>query len=106
MSLREQMLGDLETIFNPDEMASEHRFAGRALRLVVDNDQLQKNALQAPGGICDGDILLFAATAELQGLQLAPGRAVDFDGSPYRIAGVIDEDGVTQITLMVAQGGF
>lgn len=48
MSLRDQVLEDLKTIFNLDEMASEHSFAGRVLQLVVDNDQLQKNALQAP----------------------------------------------------------
>lgn len=106
MSLRDQVLEDLKTIFNLDEMASEHRFAGRVLQLVVDNDQLQKNALQSPGGLYDGDVLIFAKAGQLAGLQLTPGRAVDFDGRPYVIAGIIDEDGVTQITLTAAQGGF
>lgn len=67
----------------------------------------QKNALQAPGGLYDGDVLIFAkAGAALPWPQLTPGRAVDFDGRPYVIAGIIDEDGVTQITLTAAQGGY
>lgn len=66
----------------------------------------QKNALQAPGGLYDGDVLIFAKAGQLAGLQLTPGRAVDFDGRPYVIAGIIDEDGVTQITLTAAQGGY
>ena len=53
MSLREQFDEDLDIFFDLDEMATEHDLQGRKLQLVVDSDQLQKNALQDPGGIFD-----------------------------------------------------
>lgn len=105
MSLREQFDEDLDIFFDLDEMATEHDLQGRKLQLVVDSDQLQKNALQDPGGIFDGDFLLFAKTRDLSGLRIAAGSLIELDARPYQILSVIDEDGVTQITLSAAQGG-
>ena len=106
MSLRDQFTEDLDIFFNQCEMAAEHDLQGRRLLLVTDNDQLQKNALQAPGGLYDGDFLVFVKTSDLAGLQVAPGRTASLDGRPYLVSAVVDEDGVTQITFSAAGGGY
>lgn len=110
MTLREQMADDLDMFFDVDEMADEHTIVtaavptGITVRCVVDNDQGQKNSLQSPGGIYDGNLLFFAKTADVQGLR--PQMLLQFDGVPYVISGVLEEDGVTQATLVASQGGF
>ena len=110
MTLREQMADDLNMFFNLDEMAAEHSIVtadvpeGMTVRCVVDNDQGQKNSLQSPGGIYDGTLLFFAKTADVQGLR--PQMLLQFDGVPYAVLGIVEEDGVKQVTLAASQGGF
>ncbi len=108
MTLREQFDEDLSIFMDLDEMATEHRIsvgqASSVISCVVDNDAAQRNSLQSPGGNYDGDFLFFAKTADVHNLK--PDILIRFDGVPYQVTGVVEEDGMTQITLAAGQGGF
>lgn len=108
MTLREQVEEDLSIFLDLDEMATEHTItfgqATRTVSCVVDNDEGQRNSLHSPGGNFDGDVLFFIRTADAA--EIIPGMPIQFDGIPYMVSGVIDEDGMTQITLTAGQGRF
>lgn len=106
MSLREQFNEDNQIFFDADEMATLHLIQDRTLLVVVDNDQLQKNALQVQGGVYAGDLLLYVKTADLTGLRVAADALITFDKRPYVIASLLEEDGVTQLVLQAAKGGY
>ncbi len=104
MTLKEQAAADLELFFDLDEFAELHTLAGRKLTVVIDNDQLQKNTLKAPGGTFDGDLLLYAKSADLKRLKLEPQRVVVYDGLPYLVCSSAEQDGVTQLILQTHRG--
>jgi hypothetical protein len=108
MTLREQESDDFAMFFDPDEMGSEHLIvtdaSEKTILCVLDNDQGMKNSLQSPGGIYDGNLLFFAKTADLTGLQT--NMMIQFDGVPYVVSGVVEEDGISQVTLSSSRGGF
>ncbi len=110
MTLREQVADDFAMLFNPDEMGSEHSIVtdaspgGKTILCVVDNDQGMKNSLQSPGGVYDGNLLFFAKTADILGLQ--PRMMIQFDDVPYVVSGIVEEDGISQVTLASTLGGY
>ncbi len=108
MTLREQIEEDLSIFFDMDEMATEHTITigqtTKTVSCIVDNDEGQRNSLRSPGSNYDGDMLFFIRSSDAAGI--VPEMMIQFDGSPYMIAGVVEEDGMTQITLTAGQGGF
>lgn len=108
MTLREQVEADLSIFFDLDEMAEEHTITfgqmTKTVSCVVDNDEGQRNSLRSPGSNYDGDMLFFIRSSDVAGI--VPEMLIQFDGRPYTVAGAIEEDGMTQITLTAGQGGF
>lgn len=106
MSLKDQVADDIAMFFDLEEMGSEHVLEGRTLTLVVDADQAQKNSMKAPGGIYDGDLLVFARIADLSGMRTEPNTLLRLDGKPYSLVSVLEEDGIIQLTLAAGTGGY
>lgn len=104
MNLREQLAADIDIFFDVEEMATEHTLDGRPVMLVVDADQAQQNALKSPGGVFDGDLVVFVKTAELNPASVIPDSRIQLDNVPYTVSSSIDADGVTQLTLVGKRG--
>ncbi|MVB11074.1 hypothetical protein CAFE_17760 [Caprobacter fermentans] len=108
MSLKDQIAGDLDLFFDLDEMAEPHTLTiggtEREISAIVDGDGGQRNSLKAPGGAYDGDLLFYAKTADLSGA--VQNALIQWDGVPYRVGPVVEEDGISQVTLTAGQGGF
>lgn len=110
MALCNQIEEDISIFLDLDDTATVHtiRLPGdtqaREITVVVDNDEGQRNSLKSPGGLYDGNLLFFARTADVAGA--APEGMIIFDGVPYKVAGAVDEDGMSQITLRAGMGGF
>lgn len=107
MTLREQFDEDLSIFLDLGEMATTHSLTvgktSRIIACVVDNDTAQRHSLQS-GGNYDGECLLFAKSADVAGVHA--GMLIQFDSVPYQVSGVVEEDGMTQITFAAGQGGF
>jgi hypothetical protein len=110
MSLRDQVEEDLSIFFDLDEMGTVHTIqlgnvsSAKDITVVVDEDEGQRNSVKSPGGQYDGNLLFYARTADTTGI--VPDGMFLFDGVPYQVAGCVDEDGISQITLRAGVGGF
>lgn len=108
MSLKDQIAEDLTLFFDLDEMAETHTLtvggAEREIPAIADGDEGQRNSLKAPEGTYDGDLLFYAKTSDLSGV--VQGGLIQWDGVPYRVAAVVEEDGISQVTMTAGQGGF
>ena len=109
MTLREQFGDDLGIFLDDDELATEHAIKttadpeGKPILCVVDNDEALQDAIKSQGTY-DGNILFYARTSDLPGIRQE--MMLTFDDVPFSVSGVVEEDGMTQVTLAAAQGGF
>lgn len=110
MSLSEQIQEDNALFFDSDDMAEVHKIqlpggvSVRDIAVVIDNDQLQQNRLKSPGGTYDGKILFYVPKVEVWGL--VEQALIQFDGIPYQVLAIVDEDEILQVTLDTNMGGF
>lgn len=104
-SLREQQAEDIKIFFDLDEMAAVHELNGFPVTAIADGGQARQDALKAPGGIYEGDLVVFIPADALAGVQLAPGVHIQWDGVPYTISAITSEGGVIRLTLLLYGGG-
>ncbi|HEX3027647.1 MAG TPA: hypothetical protein VHR42_10565 [Clostridia bacterium] len=110
MSLHDQIEEDLSIFLDLDEMAAKHTVclpgdpAPREIAAVVDNDEGQQNALRSQSGVYSGTVLFYAKTSDVSGITA--NSMIQFDDRPYQVAGIVEEDGMTQVTLQAGEGGF
>ncbi len=110
MTLSEQIGEDEAIFFDLEEMASVHTiqlpgdFLPRDVPVIVDDTQLQQNSLKSADGTYHGDLLVFVRKNEVPGLS--EHTFIQFDGVPYQVVKVVDEDGILQVTLGTNMGGF
>lgn len=110
MSLSEQIQEDNALFFDPDDMAEVHKIqlpgemSVRDIAVIVDNDQLQQNSLKSPGGTYNGKMLFYVPKTEVPGL--VEQALIQFDGVPYLVSEIVDEDKILQVTLDTNMGGF
>ncbi|MCI1965881.1 MAG: hypothetical protein LKJ17_07095 [Oscillospiraceae bacterium] len=108
MTLREQLGADLNLFLDLDEMAETHTLTiggeMREIPAIIDGNAGQRNSLKAPGGVYDGDLLFYARTADLNGM--ARNGLIQWDDIPYRVAAMVEENGMSQVTLVAGMDGF
>lgn len=109
MTLREQFGDDLDIFLDADELATEHTIRltvsqeEKKVLCVVDDDEALQNAIKSQGTF-EGNILFYARTSDLSGIEQE--MMLIFDGVPFLVSGVVEDEGVTQVTLTTTQGGF
>lgn len=110
MSLCDQVQEDISIFLDLEDMATVHTIQlpgdtqARNITVVVDDVELQRNNLKSTDGIHDGNLLFFASSADIGGIS--ENELIQFDGVPYQVIGIVDEDSMKQITLRAGMGGF
>jgi|GEM_PF-2273480 len=109
MAVNDQIKEDLSIFFDLEEMAELHKIklpadvVAREITVIVDDDQLQQNGMKS-AGTYEGNLLIFVNSSDVS--EITKKMLILFDGVPYQVAGLVDEDGMTQITLSAGMGGF
>jgi len=109
MALNNQIKEDLSIFFDLEEMAKLHKIklpgdaAAREITVIVDDDQLQQNGMKS-AGTYEGNLLIFVNSSDVS--EITEKMLIQFDGVPYQVTGLVNEDGMTQITLSAGMGGF
>lgn len=104
MSLKDQVLSDLDVFFNQDEFAGSHVIDGRSLNIVVDNDQLKERSVKEYDGISVGEILYYVKASDY-GERPGQGTPQIFDGRQMYVFDAREDTGVYEIILSQNRGG-
>lgn len=107
MSLHDQIQDDLSMILNLDEMASEHTIGigveKKTITVILDNDSANLDMLKSQG-VYPADCLFYAKSSDVAGVTA--NMLIQFDGNPYQVVGIVEDDGLTRVSLQAAKGGF
>lgn len=104
MSLKDQLLSDLDAVFfNLDEFAEIHNIDNRQISIIVDNDKLQERSKKEYDGISTGEILYYVKASEF-GKRPEPGTPQIFDGRQMYIFDSREDMGVYEIILTQNRG--
>ena len=99
MSLKEQIAGDIDSVFlNTLDFADEHVINGLTVRCVVDEDRLQERADKQAQGVYLGAKLLFVKAADFPG-RPAVNMRLTLDGKPYSVVSCIENMGMFEIRI-------
>jgi len=98
-SLKDLIASDVDLVFfQLDDFAETHRVEGKAISIVIDNDQLVKMKQGQVLGVAESDLLIFARVADLP-KRKAPGSLLNVDGREYLVDDWSENKGVAQISL-------
>ena len=98
-SLKDLIASDVDLVFfQLDDFAETHRVEGKAISIVIDNDQLVKMKQGQVLGVAEADMLIFARSVDLP-KRKAPGSLLNVDGREYVVNDWTENKGVAQISL-------
>lgn len=98
-TLKDLIAADVDRVFfELDDFAELHRIEGKEVRVVIDNDQLEKMKQGQILGVAESDMLIFARTADMP-KRKAPGSLLNVDGRELVVDEWTENKGVTQIAL-------
>ena len=102
-NFKEQLEADLGTFVNDEEFAELHTVNGIEVSCVLEGlttkEMLTKaNNTPSYDGISGTTRILHIRTADMQE-RVTHGNAVDVDGEMYRVGNVVEDMGLTTITL-------
>lgn len=98
-SFQDMVAQDIHNVFlDLDEFGEIHRFAGRKVRCVFDEDQLKDRQGTDELNIGESTVLVFARCEDLPKRQV-PGNTIDIDGRIYEIDDWREDMGMATLTL-------
>ena len=105
MNLKEQMVKDLDTFFNNDEMSDNIVVNGAEIDVVIDTEAMEKRKLHKAGlfvsegvGLKYSEIVFIARKDQLTEKPFE-GQHMKFNGKPYRVAEVTEGTLIYTITI-------
>lgn len=112
MSFKEYVKNDRTNVFiNMDEFASDVVINGMEVSVIEDNDKLLYRIQQNYAGLVVGDILFYITAEEWRKIPRVStiptaNQAIMYDGRPATITNVSEQDGIYEVILQQAGGGF
>jgi len=105
LNLKEQMVKDLDTFFNDDEMSDSIAVNGVEIDVVIDTEAMKERKMQKAGmfvsegiGLKSSEIIFIARKDQLTE-EPFEGQHMKFNGKPYRVAEVTEGSLIYTITI-------
>lgn len=104
MGFKDHILADRAVFLNSDEFGAEHQIQYRPghgpepIVATVDEQRLTERASREYDGIYIGELLYFASVAAFA-IPIKKGDKQLFDGKPYTVTDVREENGMYEIIL-------
>lgn len=91
---------DREIFLNIDEFASEHVVDGEAIRVSLQDEELEEK--DDTRAVTKSSIVMYAKTEELHGRKMR-GETIEIDDVGYIVESWLDEMGVTKVTMTLPE---
>lgn len=101
MGFKDIVAKDIGVFLNPDEFGEEHEIDGKAIMVIVDNNEQierEKRVTSNAEGVYLKEVLFYVSQEALGNLPVV-GRVMRFDKKSYIVTDAIDEDGIYSISL-------
>lgn len=99
---KEMLLRDCEEVFmNPEEFGSWHKVDGKSMVIQVDDSEVierSKKQIERTDGVYKRQFLFYVLQKDFGPLPTI-GRAIDIDGTTYKIVDANSEGGIYSITV-------
>lgn len=97
MNFKEQIKGDLNIFFNPDEFGEEHIINKKTVNIIIDDDELDKRVQKVYDGLIEADVLYFIKVEDIE--EPTPGDIQFLDGIMYTVIKVKNNSGIYEVML-------